>query len=441
MKFKKVFFAIVALALIAVVTVCGCYTESSAYNWARGYIDAYYYWDLPDDCEYKGSVKQFVKDYLDVYSAFYTKEEYDSVYSTAGGNMSGLGVSFEFVPEGVHPQGGSGILLVKVIGNSPAYKAGLRAGEFVKSGTAGTRTVQFDSAGAFSGFLDSLSAGQAFTLTTDKKSYTVAKEAYTASYCRMSTNGKDWTVSYDGDKLTVNETEGGIECLPDGAAYLRLDQFYGNAANEMGALIAKYNAESCTSLILDLRGNGGGYVDLMGDISNIYTGQLQNAYQYSCYAEYKGGQRESYYSQKTFPTEQSFPAGMKLSVLADNGTASASEALIGVLISNGVMDYSDVYVSDFSKAYLDYTGTGDKNCRTYGKGIMQTTFKHQIYGYAIKLTTAKIYWPDGRTCIHGSGLGKDTGCKTVEADWEITYADEQLAKAVALIYGGVNNTL
>lgn len=439
MKIKKILLAVIAAMLFMVVTLCGCYSETSAYRWAREYIDAYYYWDLPDDCEYKGSVKQFVSDYLDMYSAFYTKDEYASVISSGSGNMSGLGISCEYVSAGEHPQGGSGVLLVKVVGNSPAFKAGLRAGEFVKSGTAGGSTVQFDSAKSFTDFLNSFPAGQKFTLTTDKATYEVAKEAYTASYCRMSTNAKDWSISYDGETLKVDETEGGIECLPDGAAYLRLDQFYGNAADEMGALIAEYNAENCTSLILDLRGNGGGYVDVMSDISNIYTGQLQNAHKYTCYAEYKGGRRESYNSQKVFTPEQSFRAGMKLSVLADNGTASASEALIGVLISNGVMKYSDVYISDFSDEYVNYLkkySEGDvKNCKTYGKGIMQTTFMHQIYRYAIKLTTAKIYWPDGTTCIHGEGLTEKAGCKTVKTDWEITYADEQLARAVGLIYG------
>lgn len=435
MKFKKILAFIAVLSLALVFAVCGCYSESSAYNWARAYIDKYYYWDLPDDCEYKGSVKQFVSDYLDAYSAFYTKEEYLSVTSSAAGNMSGLGVSYEYVPEGAHPQGGSGILLVKVIGNSPAYLAGLRSGEFAESGTYGGETVVFDSAASFGDFLNSVPTGRKFTLTTDKNSYELSKEEYTATYCRMATNDSEWTISYDGGSLTVNRLDGGIACLPDGAAYMRLDQFYGNAADEMAALIEKYNAENCTSLILDLRGNGGGYVDLMGDISNIYTGQLQDAYTVSCYAEFKGGERIGYYSDKTYSQAQSFPAGMKMSVLADNGTASASEALIGSLISNGVIDYSDVYISDFSEAYLGYSGSAAKNGRTYGKGIMQSTYVHQFYRYAIKLTTAKIYWPDGVTCIHGSGLSAETGCVTVQADWDVTYNDEQLASAVAIIYG------
>ena len=123
-----------------------------------------------------------------------------------------------------------------------------------------------------------------------------------------------------------------------------------------------------------------------------------------------------------------------MSVLADNGTASASEALIGVLIDNGVMDYGDVYISDFSESYLKFTGTADKNGRTYGKGIMQTTFVNHSTGEALKLTTAKIYWPKGDVSIHDVGL-TDEKCKTVPTDWEVTYGDTQLAAAVAAIYG------
>lgn len=434
-KLKKLLIALAALLLIPVLATCGCNSEKATFNWVRGKINTYYYEDLPSDCVYNGSVKQFVRDYLDQYSSFYTKEEYESVRASSAGNMTGLGVSYAFVGKGEHPSGQTGVILERVIGNSPAYLAGLRAGEFVKSGSFNGTTVEFTSADSFSDFLDGIALNKSFKLTTDKGGYDLSKRAYTASYCNMSTNAKSWEIGYDGDTMSVAESEGGIACLPDGAAYMRLEQFYGNAANEMGALIEEFNAENCTSLILDLRGNGGGYVDVMSDISVIYTGQLRNPLPTTGHAEYKNGDKEYFKSQATYPAARMFPAGCKLSVLADNGTASASEALIGVLISNGVADYSDVYISDFGEEYLAFSRTAEKDCRTYGKGIMQTTYMHPIYRYAIKLTTAKIYWPDGKTSIHGTGLGKDMGCKTVPAAWDVTYADEQLALAVEQIYG------
>ncbi|MDE6373871.1 MAG: hypothetical protein K2L72_05160, partial [Clostridia bacterium] len=274
-----------------------------------------------------------------------------------------------------------------------------------------------------------------FTLVTHLGEREVPKGNYRASYCTMSTNTAQWNITYDGDKMKVVEGEGGIDCLPDGAAYLRLDQFYGDAADEMAALIEKYNANSCTSLILDLRGNGGGYVDVMCDMSDIFTGQLPKRNKYAMQAIYKDGSRDTFEVTNKYSAGKELPSGTKVSVLADNGTASASEALIGVLVDNGVIDYGDIYLSDFSDAYLKATGTEDKNCRSYGKGIMQTTFMHPFTGEALKLTTARIYWPKGETCIHEIGLTAAQGCNTVKTDWDVTYGDTQLAAAVQAIYG------
>ncbi|MGN0812007.1 MAG: S41 family peptidase [Candidatus Coproplasma sp.] len=434
-KIKNLMPAIAVIALIPVFLLCGCDTEKARFNWVRTQIEKHYYYSLPSGWEFNGSVKDFAEEYLDQYSQFYTAEEYEQVKASDSGNMEGVGVSFDYVAEGVYPSGESGVYLTKIVGNSPAYHAGLRAGEFVKSGSVNGVEYSFDSKASFTQFLDGISGNTTFTLTTDKGTYQTAKSKYEASYCYMATNSEQWSITYENGVMKVVEETGGKSCLPDGAAYLRLDQFYGNAADEMASLIGVFNSENCTSLVLDLRRNGGGFVNVMSNISSIYTGQLQNPLPSTGVAEYKYGNRENFTSSVTFSKEKSFPAGVKLSVLADSGTASASEALIGVLITNGVIDYSDVYISDFDENYLTHSKTEAKDCRTYGKGIMQTTYQHSVYGYAIKLTTAKIYWPDGVTSIHGTGLGEDMGCQTVSATWNVTYNDDQLPLAIEKIYG------
>lgn len=433
-KIKRIISAAAVLALIPVLLLCGCNSERTAFNWVRSQIDKYYYYSLQSGCEYNGSVKDFVRQYLDEYSQFYTAEEYKTVSATSSGKMDGLGISFEYVPEGVHPSGESGIHLVKVIGNSPAYYSGLSAGEFVKSVSYNGEIRTFDSATSFTLCLDDIPEDASFTITTDRGTYQTSKTEYTASYCYMATNSAGWRITYDNGDMKIVEESVGKSCLPNGAAYLRLDKFYGNAAQEMASLIEIFNQKNCTSLILDLRQNGGGYVSAMSNISAIYTGQLQNQPSSMGIAEYKNGYKEYYRPSVSFASRQQLPAGVKVSVLADNATASASEALIGVLICNGVIDYSDVYISDFDESYLTYSNTLQKDCRTYGKGIMQTTYVHAIYRYAIKLTTAKIFWSDGVTSIHGTGLGQEMGCRTVAASWSVTYADEQLSSAVNQIY-------
>lgn len=444
-KTTKTVITVVAAAAIALAAFGGGFLtarltrskSSQSFDWVVKTIKNNYYEDVSTDDLTVSSLEGLAA-CLDRYSAYYTAEEYQALLASNSGSKSGIGVSYFYVGEGVHPQGKTGIIIEYVVGNSPAYYGGLRAGEFVFGGrTLEGRTVAFESSDDFSDFIDEREKDEQFVLICDHGEKTVSKQDYTASYCNMATSSAEWSITYrDGQLVTVEHSgEGyGISCLPQGAAYLRLDQFYGNAPYEMAALIEKYNAENCTSLILDLRGNGGGYVDVMCSISDIFTGELPDRNAVAMVAVYKDGRKEGYTVRDDFSGDCQLPAGTPVAVLADNGTASASEALIGVLVENGVIGYEDIYLTDFSDGYLRATGTEDKDCRSYGKGIMQTTFVNNSTGEALKLTTAKIYWPNGEKSIHDVGLTTDMGCKTVYADWDVSYGDEQLASAVQMIY-------
>jgi hypothetical protein len=149
-------------------------------------------------------------------------------------------------------------------------------------------------------------------------------------------------------------------------------------------------------------------------------------------AKYKNGTVQNLNVKNFASSECTLPADTKVYVMANNGTASASEALMGVLISNNVVSYSDIYLSDYTDEYLTYSGTTDKNARTYGKGIMQTPFTNKATGEVLKLTTAKIYWPND-TCIHGTGITVADGCNSVKAEWVKTYEDNELLSVVQSI--------
>ena len=153
-------------------------------------------------------------------------------------------------------------------------------------------------------------------------------------------------------------------------------------------------------------------------------------------ARYKDGTRENYAIGSTAAADI-VDADTEVYVLANSDTASASEALIGCLVSYGVLDYEDIYISEYSESYLDamgYTAEQLKSGKTYGKGIMQSTFYNRQTGEALKLTTAQIYWPDGTT-IHDRGLSAADGCKTVEAPLPISGDGQELRSAVQMIYG------
>ena len=210
-------------------------------------------------------------------------------------------------------------------------------------------------------------------------------------------------------------------------AYIKLSQFYGNAANEVGYLISKFNEENKSKLILDLRNNGGGYVSVMQNMAGYFLSGGDYSRE-AMIAEYKNGGK-SVFGWRNYPAESALKEETEVYVLANSNTASASEALIGVLVSYGVLEYENIILSDYTENYLSWVGANAKTERTYGKGIMQTTFKNDFTGEAFKLTTARILWPNGK-CIHNVGLTTADGCRTAPADWTATANDEELRFAV-----------
>lgn len=418
-----------ALALIVgAAFISGC--ALSSYDWFVSTIKKQYYYEV-DTSAFEGTdLKELAAKHLDRYSAYYTAEEYKAVINSNAGSKSGMGISYAFVD-------GKGIYISSVVGNSPAYKSGLRAGEWLESGSANGTEITFNSAEDFSKLVSPVADGTEITLNSadGKSSYGVAKAEYTATYTTMSTNSEGWifTDSEDGGLALIPEYSEIKTYLPDGTAYINLSQFYGTAAKEFDLLIKKFNAENCTSLILDLRTNGGGYVSVMQDMAYNFSGSTKTL---AMLSRNKYGKEEKFNCTKVNANASVLPDGVKVYVLANAGTASASEALIGAMVSYGVLGYKNIFVSDYGEEYiawLESTGQEVKTARSYGKGIMQSSFVHGLSGEALKLTTAGIFWPDKKTSIHDRGVSVADGCTPVLAEWEHTRADEELQRVVALI--------
>ena len=435
--------ALLAIAIAVLAFVAGFLTERcladrtlASYEWALKTIREYYYFDEPDEAYTETSLKAIADKYLDRYSEYYTKEEYEEIQKSNAGSKSGIGISYSFVKD-------RGIFISKVVGNSPAYKKGLRAGEWIVSGKAEDGKEQtFDSSTSFSNFISAAKDGENMTFTSeDGKSYTVAKAEYTASYASLVTstveNGKTvqahWAVNPDS-LLYEYTADSEHSYLPAGCAYLKLDQFYGTAVSEFYMLIEKFNALECTSLILDLRSNGGGYVSVMQDIAGSFADGKSTL---AMLSRDKKGNEERFNCRKVTDANRRVDKSKKVFVLANAGTASASEALIGAMICYGALEYKNIFLSQYSEGYINWlypTGQGVKNGQTFGKGIMQTPFTNYRTGEVLKLTTAKIFWPDKTTSIHDRGITvADDKCTAVETDWEWTKGDRELQSAVAII--------
>lgn len=421
----KKFISLLVCAIIFVsVFFTGCTTDTK--SWVLKTIKSNYlfYDDLDLDGAEDLSLNEIVSK-LDIYSEYYTSEEYDAEISDNGGSKSGVGLYTNFIE-------GKGVYVAKVVGNSPANEAGITVGDIFVSGTRGGETVLFTSAGSFAGFVSSNAEGEKFTLSTADKDFTLSREEYTASYAYMATCDTAWefTSSADGGLALVENPHKARGYLPEDSAYINILQFFGTAGGETGALLAKFNAENKKTLFLDLRNNGGGYVSVMQDIAGYFTSSVSSEASAAMTAEYRSGKKELW-NASVHTGSSLVSKDTKIYVLANSGTASASEALIGVLVSYGFLDYENIFISDFSEEYLNWAGEGEKTAQTYGKGIMQSTFR-RFTGEALKLTTALIKWPNGK-CIHEVALSAKDGCTIVPAEWTATKNDEELRRVVRII--------
>lgn len=429
---KTVAAVAVALAIAAASFFAGYFTRKlkqgdslSSYEWVLKIIKHNYYGEFDGEAAGELSLKALASK-LDAYSEYYTAEEYAQLIKDNAGAKSGIGVTLNFIEN-------KGAYIVTVMGNSPAYRAGITAGDLIASGTVDGKTAEFNTYDDFTGFMDARKTGEKFTLSTADNSFELAREEYTASYASMFTRNMEWGFSFteNGKIEPFAKANLSMSYLPEDTAYIRLSQFYGTAGEEFGRLIKNFNANRCASLILDLRNNGGGYVPVMQDIAGCFVSSATDKSCVAMTAKYKNGREERYDCVKRSGDEL-VPQGTKIYVLANSGTASASEALIGVLVSYGLLEYENIFLSDFSQEYLNYVGAGAKTKQSYGKGIMQSTFVNFFTGEALKLTTAQIYWPNGN-CIHGVGLTPENGCRLSPAEWTATKGDNELQYVIKQI--------
>ena len=424
--------AIGALILLVGAFFGGYFTKGAlgdtSYDWVLSVIQNYYYEELDLTDADETAIDALVEYYLDDYSEYYTAEEYAALVSQNSGNRSGLGITYTFIS-------GQGVLINSVMGNSPAYLAGVRSGDVLVSGSVGGQETAFTSSTVFSSFVSSLEEGESAAFyTSDGGEYVIAKSAYVISYVTFATNQSGWYFAGDEALTLTQNTADAIEYLPEGVGYICLTQFYGSAVQQFKMAVEQLNEEGVTSVILDLRNDGGGYTSVMAGIAGCFE---ECAGKTAMIEQYRSGKTETL-SASSYADKYTLSSDIKVYVLANSSTASASEALIGALISWGVCDYGDIYISEYGEDYLtaiNSTAEAAKSGKTYGKGIMQTTYLNLETGEALKLTTAYIYWPDGKTCIHGTGLSSAMGCNTVAAPAPQNGDGDELAAAVAAIFG------
>ncbi len=362
-----------------------------------------YYYDITDEEFYGALFDTINEDLLDPYSEYMTKEEYQIQKSQSAGNYSGTGIVYRLFGTA----GAEDVYVSYTRGNSPGEAAGLiRGDKIVAMGETQDDLTTLTSYDQLKTFVSSQPNGEDFYLqyerAGERSTIAVSNEIFVENYVYYRTG--DTSYSFSGSQaLTLTQTSDPIVGLPSDTAYIRLTKFYGSAATQFAAAMNLFKEQGKKHLIVDLRNNGGGYMDVLSQIA-AYFCKGQDRTPTIAVAENKRGERQKFIASKSLYGEY-FSADSKTYLLADAGSASASECLIGCMVDYGALDLQNICLTEENGV-----------AKTYGKGIMQTTYTFGLgYTDAIRLTTATIKWPVSGRCIHGVGLTLADGCKTTPA--------------------------
>ena len=133
-----------------------------------------------------------------------------------------------------------------------------------------------------------------------------------------------------------------------------------------------------------------------------------------------GERKEAFAANGNYFSEY-FLSTSRITVLADEYTASASECLIGCMYDYGAIGFDDICLSQRGE-----------EVKTIGKGIMQTTYPFINGTGAAKLTTATVHWPLSNRCIHGRGILPEDGALQVAENVDF---EAELNAALTVLFG------
>jgi carboxyl-terminal processing protease len=200
-------------------------------------------------------------------------------------------------------------------------------------------------------------------------------------------------------RITIPSVEG--EMLEGGIAYVRILQFAANTRQELRETLEELLAQNPTGLILDLRNNGGGYLDTAVDVTSEFVEEGVVLYE-----EYGDGTRQEYEV-----LGGGLAYDLPMVILVNEGTASASEIVAGAL-------------QDYGRGSL-------VGMTTYGKGSVQQWIPLAEDQGAVRVTIARWLTPNSRQ-IHEVGLTPEYLVEFTEEDFNAGI-DPQLDQAVELL--------
>lgn len=299
-----------------------------------------FYQKTSDEKLVDGAIKGMFSGLDDKYSQYYTKAEFEKLKEQTSGSFVGIGVYISPTSDDDH------ITIIAPIAGSPAEKSGIKAGDKILKVDGKVVSAQ--------------NSDEAITMIKGKKGTEVE--------LTIKRGEQILDVNVKRDEIVSKTVEGKV--LDDNIGYIKITSFSEHTNKEFEKTLNTLKQSDIKGLVIDLRDNPGGLLNVCKDIADSLIGEGTIVY-----TKDNKGNTEYLKSDKE-------KLGLPIAVLTNEGSASASEILTGAIIDN--------------KAGISVGTT------TFGKGLVQSV-RELKDGTGYKLTTAQYFTPSGEY-INGKGI-------------------------------------
>lgn len=364
---KRIILSILLVLLINITYSQIIDEQSFKFSRVLSLVNTYYVDTVNDNKLVEDAIVAMLKE-LDPHSIYISKEEVKEMNEPLEGNFEGVGIQFNILNDT--------LLVVATIPGGPSEKVGIYAGD---------RIINIDTA---------MVAGVGLKNKTVIKKLRGKKGTIVNVKIKRRGEKKLLDFAITRDKIPIYSLDAAY-IINKNIGYVKLNRFAATSMTELTPAFEKLKKEGAKSIILDLRGNGGGYLNIALDLADQFIGKNKLL----LFTKGVNSPKNTYNS-----TENTIFKDEKVVVLVNEGSASASEIVTGA-------------IQDWDRGVVI-------GRRTFGKGLVQRPFNLPD-GSMMRLTIARYYTPSGR-CIQKP---YDKGLKNYSMDIINRYNNGELTDA------------